>query len=74
MKKYNEYIGSPLYSLASLTSCDSLLGYVPENTMNPNTYFISTRELKLWTDGFYSQLENANDVIGINADDNVTQS
>lgn len=59
------------FLLVSFTSCDSLLDMSPEDTMNPNTYFGSTKELKLWTDGFYSQLENANDVIGINADDNI---
>lgn len=57
--------------LVSFTSCDSLLDMSPEDTMSPDTYFGSTKELKLWTDGFYSQLENADDVIGINADDNI---
>lgn len=56
---------------AVLSSCDDLLDMSPEDTMNPDTYFSSAEELQLWTDGFYTQLENADDIIGINADDNV---
>mgnify|MGYP002773666460 FL=1 len=70
MKKIFNILGATLM-LVSFTSCDSLLDMSPEDTMSPDTYFGSTKELKLWTDGFYSQLENADDVIGINADDNI---
>ena len=70
MKKLINILGAALL-ITSLTSCDSLLDMSPEDTMSPETYFSSTRELKLWTDGFYSQLEGADDVIGINADDNI---
>lgn len=64
MKKLINILGAALL-ITSLTSCDSLLDMSPEDTMSPETYFSSTRELKLWTDGFYSQLEGADDVIGI---------
>lgn len=70
MKKLINILGAALL-ITSLTSCDSLLDMSPEDTMSPETYFSSTRELKLWTDGFYSQLKGADDVIGINADDNI---
>ena len=46
MKKLINILGAALL-ITSLTSCDSLLDMSPEDTMSPETYFSSTRELKL---------------------------
>ena len=57
--------------LVSLSACDGLLNMTPEDTLSPGTFFSSATELQLWTDGFYTQLENADDVVSTNADDNI---
>ncbi len=71
MKKIISCIFATSLTLAGFTSCNDLLDMSPEDTMSPQTYFSTTEELQLWTDGFYSQLENADDIIGINAEDNI---
>ena len=46
MKKLINILGAALL-ITNLTACDSLLDMSPEDTMSPETYFSSTRELKL---------------------------
>lgn len=60
-----------LLAIMNLTACDGLLNMTPEDTLSPGTFFSSATELQLWTDGFYTQLENADDVVATNADDNI---
>lgn len=57
--------------IASLTSCEGLLNMSPEDTLSPDTYFSSETELQLWTNNFYTLLDEADDITGINADDNI---
>lgn len=70
MKTMNKIIIA-LLAMASFTACDGLLNMTPEDTLSPGTFFSSATELQLWTDGFYTQLENADDVVATNADDNI---
>lgn len=57
--------------MAALTSCEGLLNMSPEDTLSPSTYFSSETELQLWTNKFYTMLDQADNVIGVNADDNI---
>lgn len=52
-------------------ACDDQLNLEPEDTLSPGTYFSSAKELELWTNYFYSQLDNADGQAAQNADDNV---
>lgn len=70
MKTMNKIIIA-LLAMVSFTACDGLLNMTPEDTLSPGTFFSSATELQLWTDGFYTQLENADDVVATNADDNI---
>lgn len=50
----------------TLNSCD--LDLLPEDSLSPDTYFTSSANLELWTNRFYTMLDNA-DVSSKNADD-----
>ena len=52
-------------------SCDDLLTKTPEDTLSPETYFSNENELKLWTNYFYNQLDDADSEANRNADDNL---
>ena len=52
---------------ASLASCEMTL--VPEDTLSPDTYFSNAEQLELWSNGFYAQLETAENLTGQDADD-----
>lgn len=71
MKLKSKYIIGFL-SVAVLSSCD--LTRTPEDTLSPEAYFENGAQLELWTNGFYSQLDNAETVVGTNADDNIDQT
>jgi len=60
-----------LLVIFALTSCKKLLNLTPEDTLNPTNYFSNAKELQLWTNQFYSQLDAADAQSGQNADDNV---
>lgn len=55
--------------IIGLTSCD--LTMTPEDTISPESYFQNKNQLELWTNGFYSQFDNAEQVAATNADDNI---
>lgn len=61
--------------LASLivlfTSCEDFLTKNPEDTLSPDTYFTNEKELELWTNYFYNQLDDADSDANQNADDNI---
>lgn len=65
MKKY--YI--LLAFIGFFTSCE--LEMIPEDTMSPETYFNSSKQLEMWCNGYYTQLEEAASVAASNADDNI---
>lgn len=69
MKKIN-YI---LFFCAAIlfSSCEKTLTLFPEDTLSPKTYFSSEKELQLWTNQFYSLLNDADELAGQNGDDNV---
>ena len=71
MKQINHIIKSVVLVGGSLllASCD--LTKIPEDTMSPETYFKNGSQLELWTNSFYSQMDNAETVVATNADDNV---
>jgi hypothetical protein len=54
-----------------LSGCKKLLTLTPEDTLNPENYFSNAKELQLWTNQFYSLMENADAQAGQNADDHV---
>lgn len=60
-----------LLVILGLSSCKKLLNLTPEDTLNPKNYFSNAKELQLWTNQFYAQMENADTQAGQNADDNV---
>lgn len=55
--------------LLGATSCD--LTKTPEDTISPESYFKNASQLELWTNGFYTQFDNAETAVGTNADDNI---
>ena len=55
--------------LLAISSCD--LTREPEATMAPDNYFKTTAQLALWTDGYYSQMDPADNCAMQNADDNI---
>ena len=55
----------------SLYSCDGLLDMSPEDTLSPESYFSSAKELELWTNGFYTLMADANSTINMDADDKI---
>ncbi|WP_430811911.1 MULTISPECIES: RagB/SusD family nutrient uptake outer membrane protein [unclassified Carboxylicivirga] len=54
-----------------LSACDDFLTLNPEDTLSPDTYFSSENELRLWTNSFYAQMDEADGQAGQNADDNI---
>ena len=66
MKKYF-YIF--LIFMGLFSSCE--LEMIPEDTMSPETYFNSAKQLEMWCNGYYTQLEAAASVAASNADDNI---
>lgn len=52
-----------------LASCE--LNMTPEDTMSPETYFKSAKQMELWCNGYYTQLDEATGAVGTNADDNI---
>lgn len=71
MKSINKLLTSlvSVVCLLLVTSCD--LTKIPEDTMSPEAYFKNRSQLELWTNGFYSQFDNAETVVATNADDNI---
>lgn len=66
MKKYYYIL---LVFMGLFTSCE--LDMIPEDTMSPETYFNSAKQLEMWCNGYYTQLEEAASVAASNADDNI---
>lgn len=60
--------------LFSFTGCTDLLNLKPEDEMSPDSFFKTAEELELWTNAFYTQLENADSQAALNADDMVDQT
>lgn len=54
------------------TGCDLTL--IPEDTMTPETYFKKESDLQLWTNQFYTMLDEADAAAGQNADDLVDRN
>ena len=71
MKRYKHLIMG-LFSLGLLCSCEMTLE--PEDTMSPNTYFKKASDMELWCNGYYTQMLEANDAVGSNADDMIDNS
>ena len=55
-----------------LASCE--LTQTPEDTMAPDNYFKNAAQLELWTQGYYSMLDDADTFVTSNADDNIDNS
>lgn len=70
MKAVNKLV-IVVVGVLGLSSCDNLLDMSPEDTLSPDTYFSSAKELQLWTDGFYSQMPDANSLVNMDADDKI---
>jgi len=51
--------------------CKDLLTLTPEDTLSPTSFFTNRSDLELWTNQFYSQFDDADDLAGLNADDQV---
>jgi len=62
-----------LPALALLFSAcnEDFLTLAPEDTLSPVTYFSTETELRLWTNSFYTLLEEADAEAAMNADDNI---
>lgn len=58
----------------AVTSCEGLLNMEPEDTLSPSTYFSNKTQLELWTNQFYSQFDEADELADISADDLVDNS
>ena len=58
----------------AVTSCEGLLNMEPEDTLSPFTYFSNKTQLELWTNQFYSQFDEADELADISADDLVDNS
>lgn len=70
MKYLNIFIVA-LFATFTFTSCNDSLDLSPEDTLSPESYFANATQLELWTNQFYSQLEEAEATVGDNADDNI---
>lgn len=57
MKLNIKYILSGILVALLFPSCD--LTREPEDTLSPESYFASSAQLELWTNGFYTQFDNA---------------
>lgn len=62
----------PFCAAALLSSCE--LTQAPEDTMAPENYFKNAAQLELWTQGYYTMLDDANSFVTSNADDNIDNS
>lgn len=71
MKKLYKYFYLITVAL-SVTACDLTL--TPEDTMTPDTFFSSEKELELWTNQFYTLFDGADAAAGQNADDNIDRT
>lgn len=69
MKLYKYLVA--FFVVAGLSSCNDLLDMSPEDTLSPDTYFANATQLQLWTNGFYTDLESADNCASSNADDNI---
>ena len=69
MKKYRIILAAFIGLFAS--SCQDTLDLKPEDTMSPETYFQTAKQMELWCNGYYSQLDEAASVASANADDNI---
>lgn len=58
--------------IAGLYSCD--LNMLPEDKVTPEQYFNTKADLELWTNQFYTMLNNPDTDAGINADDMIDKS
>lgn len=47
---------------------------IPEDTLSPDSYFKNADQLELWTNSFYAQFDDAESIVGTNADDNIDNS
>ncbi len=71
MKRKNIYRILLAVTALAVASCNDDLTLEPEDTLSPDTYFSSEAELQLWTNSFYSQMDDADTQTGMNADDHV---
>ena len=69
MKKYNLILAAFIGLFAS--SCQDTLNLKPEDTMSPDTYFQTAKQMELWCNGYYTQFDKAASVAAANADDNI---
>lgn len=69
--KYIKILSLSLLASVALSSCDDQLTLAPEDSLSPESYFANATQLELWTNQFYSQLDEASEVVGTNADDNI---
>lgn len=67
MKKTLEYSALALAAAVCFISCD--LNLYPEDSVTPDTYFQTETDLQLWSNAFYSLLDNADSETGRDADD-----
>ncbi|MCQ2143871.1 MAG: RagB/SusD family nutrient uptake outer membrane protein, partial [Bacteroidales bacterium] len=51
-----------------LTSCDGLLNRFPEDTVTPESYFMTATDFELWSNAFYTMLPDT-DITEMNCDD-----
>ena len=54
------------------TSCDLTL--TPEDSITPEAYFKTESDLQLWTNQFYTLLDDADGAVGLNSDDVVDRN
>lgn len=54
------------------TGCDLTL--IPEDSITPEAYFRTESDLQLWTNQFYTMLDEADVAVGLNADDVVDRN
>lgn len=69
--KYIKLFVASLLTTVTMSSCEGLLNLSPEDTLSPETYFANETQLQLWTNNFYTQLDQADDCTTANADDNI---
>lgn len=62
------------FVMLSLVGCEDELTLTPEDSISPELFFTSEEDLKLWTNSFYTQMDNANSQAAQNADDHIDYS
>jgi hypothetical protein len=70
MKKF--HISFVILFSVLLSSCDLTL--LPEDKISPKIFFGTSQELELWSNQFYTILDNANDAASQSGDDHVSRS